>query len=139
MSKYRVWNKHSKGLTHKENFKGDLIEIKAGQYILMDYEDAVEFKGQYFPMKRDAMGQDDPTCWKMIFIEPDGNVTTPVVQEKFISHIDGKEFQSKAELNAYLKANYADAVYKDEALNAKIEEEVVLRKKPGPKPKEKTL
>lgn len=138
MAKYRVWNKHAKGFTHKEKFRDDWVEIKAGQYILMDYEDAVQFKGQYFPMKRDAMGQEDPMTWKMIFIEPDGDVTTPVITKKFVSHIDGKEFESQAMLDAYLKANFADSVFVDQALDEEIEKQVVLKKKPGPKAKEKT-
>jgi len=66
MSQWRVYNKHSMGMTHREKFRDEFIEIKAGEFILMDYEDAVQFKGQYFPMKKRPSGEDDPASWKMI-------------------------------------------------------------------------
>ena len=45
---WRVYNRHPLGYTHKEKFKGDVIEIKAGEFVLMDYFEANEFRGQYF-------------------------------------------------------------------------------------------
>ena len=145
MGQYRVWNKHAKGYTHREKFRDDLVEIPAGRYVLMDYEDAVLFKGQYFPLKRDAMGQEDPTTWKQIFIEPDDNVTSPIVSEKFVSHIDGKEFNTKAQLDSYLKANFAGQEFKDAALDEELSKiqsvkpEQTEKRRPGRPPKEKTL
>lgn len=139
--KWRVYNTHRDGLVHREKFKDDFLEIKAGEYILMDYEDAVQFKGQYFPMKMDAMGQQDPKSFKMIKIEPDGPVAVSNVVTKYVCHLDGKEFPTRAALDAYMK-QFEGQAYKDTELEeqikaAKVDEPVVQRRKPGPKPKEK--
>lgn len=127
--KAKVYNRHREGMTHKENFKGNLIEIKAGSFIVMDYEDAVDFKGQYFPMKLLPTGQPDPAGWKMIEVVPivDGEDETIT----YICNMDGKEFSSQAELDAYTKANYGDQVFKDDVLEETI-------KKRGRPAKDKT-
>ena len=52
---------------------------------------------------------------------------------KWISPIDGKVFVSEAEMNEYLKINFADQVFKDDALD----EEIVKKRGPGRPPKEK--
>lgn len=142
VGKWRVWNKHSHGFDHAEMFKGEMVRIPHNKYILMDYEDAVQFKGQYFPMKIAADGTHDPKGFKQLFIEPDGGVSVITKSEEFVSHMDGKKFSSKSELDAHLKANFAGQEFKDEALEeiiAKTEAVVAERKKPGPKPKEKSL
>lgn len=127
MAKWRVWNKHPEGMTHKEKFREELIEIPAGKYVLMDYEDAVQFRGQMTPMKRKPTGEPDPAGYKCIFLEKhDGEADT--VPTKFICHIDGREFPSQALLDAYVKQNYSDASFRDEA----IEEELAQTTKRGP-------
>ena len=132
MAKWRVWNKHPEGMTHREKFRGELVEIKAGSYVLMDYEDAVQFRGQFFPMKKLPTGEADPAGFKCIRLEPhDESQPAPDVK-KFISHIDGREFESQALLDAYLKENFADQVFKDDAL-----EEEIKKRGPGRPPKDK--
>lgn len=142
--KWRVYNRHPNGLTHKEKFRDDLIEIKAGEFVLMDYEDAVLFRGQFFPMKLDAMNQQTKESYKCIEIKPDGESTAPVLTTKtYVCHVDGKEFPSKAELEAYVEAKYGELeTVHDEALDAEIEKqaaETQTRRKPGRPPREKTL
>lgn len=130
MPQWRVWNMHPDGKTHKETFRGDMIEIPANQYVLMDYEDAYQFKGQYYPMKFDAMGQQDRNSFKVLKLEPhDGSAVT--VPTKFVCQMDGKSFDTKAELDAYTKANYADLAFKDEALEKTIEQTQPEIKKRG--------
>lgn len=109
---YRVYNKHSHGLTHTEMFKGDMITIPAGEYILMDYDDAVQFKSQHFPIKKDAMGQQTPESYKMIQIEAhiSKNVKSreTTKSKEFICPMDGKKFTSKVALDAYIEQNFKD-------------------------------
>lgn len=129
MGKYRVYNMHRDGLTHKEVFKGDLITIKAGDYVLMDYEDAVQFKGQFFPIKTDAMGQQTPESYKMIKIE--SHTEEPALSSKqevkvFVSPIDGKKFNTESELNAYIEANFGDA---PRVIDPELDKDIAEKKK----------
>ncbi len=137
MAKWRVWNMHSLGMTHKELFRGEKIEIPAGKYVLMDYEDAHQFKGQYVPMRKDAMEQQIPETWKMLKLEPHDDEEI-VPKTGWVCQMDGKTFNTKAELEAYTAANYKDMAFKDETLDAEIAK-VELKKKPGRPAKEKSL
>lgn len=138
MSMWRVYNEHPDKLTHKEKFRDELIEIKAGEFKLMDYEDAVLFKGQYFPMKMDATGVQDRTSYKVIRIAPDAEAVEAKkqVERVYVCHMDGKEFPSKEALEAYEKENYAHLVIKDESLDAELDR---TQKKQTVKLKEKSL
>lgn len=134
MAKWRVWNRHPDGLTHVEKFKDQTIEIRAGEYVLMDYEDAVQFRGQYFPMKRNAQGAPDPTGFKIIHLEPHGSAAeAKPAAEEFICHFDGRKFPTQKLLDQHLSENYADKTFVDE----KIEEEIKATKRGRPA-KEKT-
>lgn len=117
MAMCRVFNKHPDGLTHREKFREQMIEIPAGGYVEMDYEDAVLFKGQFFPMKTNADGTPSREGFKCILLEPVGKPEP--VAEKFISQIDGKEFATQAELSAHIK-QFQDLVVKDEALELEL-------------------
>lgn len=138
MAKWKVWNRHPNGLTHKEKFKEQSVEIKAGEYVLMDYEDAVQFRGQYFPMKKDAQGAPDPAGFKVIHLEKHEDSPEPAVVE-FVCHFDGAKFPTKALLDNYLTKNYADQTFNDDALDAEIQKEAAVKRGPGRPPKEKTL
>ena len=139
MAKWRIWNKHSLGFTHREKFKDDLIEIKAGAYITMDYEEAVQFKSQYFPMKKKPTGEDDPAGWKMLFLEPDG--ATQSAQQAsgdFICQMDGLKFPTQRSLDLHIEENYADRVFKDDVLEAQIKDEAAKKKTKATQGKEKS-
>lgn len=138
MAKWRVWNMHPTGLTHREMFRGDMVEIKAGSYVLMDYEDAYQFKGQFCPIKLDGMGQPDPVSFKVLKLEPHTENAKAEITQKFVCQRDGKVFNTKAELDAYTEANYKDDVFHDEALD-EIIEATAPKKQRGRPPKEKTL
>ena len=119
MAKAKVWNMHPLGYTHKEMFREEMIEIKANEFIVMDDEDAVLFKGQYFPMKFDAQDQQDPKSYKVIKVEPMKEAAVVADAEKYVSMIDGKEFTSQAELDAHLK-QFADQNFVDEEAEAEL-------------------
>lgn len=136
MAKWRVWNKHPNGFTHKEKFKEQLIEIKAGEYVLMDYEDAVQFRGQYFPMKKDAQGAPDPAGFKVIHLERHGEEA--VKPTEFVCHFDGKKFPTQILLDQHLTENYSDRTFKDDALEEEIKKEEKAKRSPGRPRAEKT-
>jgi len=126
MTKWRVYNVHPKGLTHKENFKGDLIEIRAGAYVLMDYDDAVQFKSQYFPIFMDAQDQQDVKSYKCLKLEADDKeIEAEPIKLMYVCHFDGKTFETKEMLEAYVNTEHADKMHRD----PEIEEE--LKKKKG--------
>lgn len=133
MPQWRVWNMHPEGKTHKESFRGDMIEIPAGKYVLMDYEDAYQFKGQYFPMKFNGDGFQEPSSFKVLKLEPhDGSSVS--VPTKFVCQMDGKVFESQAALDSYTRMNFADKTFKDDALEetlASTAPPAVAKKKPG--------
>jgi hypothetical protein len=121
MAKWRVYNVHPEGVTLKDKFRGEPVEIKAGDYVLMDYEDATMFKGNMIwgGIKLDAMSQQTADTKKMLRLQPHTEEDAIVTKEKFICQRDGKEFNSRAELDAYTKANFSEEVFKDDALEDK--------------------
>lgn len=139
MSKWRVWNRHPEGLTHKEKFREQLIEIKAGEYILMDYEDAVQFRGQYFPILKNAQGAPDPRGFKCIHLEPDGDAEMGVKigAKEFVCMKDGAKFPTQAMLDRHIEQNYKEEIVKDDALEEQIAKDGATRRGPG-RPKEKS-
>lgn len=121
MSKWRVYNRHPEGLTHKEKFRGDDIVIKAGDFHLMDYEDAIIFKGQYFPMAERGDGTQDPKTYKVIELKPDAESEIVFPEFNYVSPVDGKKFSSQSELDAYIKGNFSHLeTVKDTALDSEI-------------------
>lgn len=133
MKKWRVYNKHPLGYTHKEMFKGDMVEIKANEYVLMDYEDAVQFRGQYFPMLMTADDQPDPKGFKVIKIEPDDEAKEEVVElpvsQQFICQFDGKKFETQTQLDNYIQKNHSDKIFKDEMLEKELEKDKKIKGK----------
>lgn len=104
MAKVKVWNDNK--YPHTETFKGDKITIPAGGFIEMDYVEAVEFQGQFTPIKKLGTGADDPTGFKMIRVE---QPKEPVFKEDpNMVHATGKMLGSPAEVLAFAKA-YAAA------------------------------
>lgn len=137
MAMWRVWNKHPEGLTHKEKFREQVVEIKAGAYVLMDYEDAVQFRGQYFPMVKNAMGAPDPKGFKCIFLEPHGDAAAETGKaQEFVCMRDGAKFPTQAMLDRHIETNYKDEVVKDEALEEEIQRET--KRGPGRPAKDKS-
>lgn len=65
--KVKVWNKNVH--PHSEMFRGDMINIPAGEFVEMEFMDAVQFKGQMSRRLSDADGAQDPRSFKMIQIE----------------------------------------------------------------------
>jgi hypothetical protein len=138
MAKWKVWNRHPDGLMHREKFKDQLVEIPAGGFVVMDYEDAVQFRGQYFPMRKNAQGAPDPASFKVLTLERHELEAVADTPKEFVCHFDGAKFPSQSLLDAYLKQNFSEHVIKDEALEAAIEKEAQAKRGPGRPAKEKS-
>ena len=66
-AKVKVFNDNK--YEHRERYKGQNIIIPAGGFIEMDRDDAVQFKGQFFPPQRGGNGVQLPETFKKIRIE----------------------------------------------------------------------
>jgi hypothetical protein len=147
MPKVKVWNDNK--FEHVEKFKGEEVRILPGDFIEMDYIDAVDFRGQFAPMRMLGPNNPDPRGFKMIRVE---EPKEPIVKDdQNVFHATGKAFESRDDLIAfareYAKANAELAVVdpdlersrgpSNEELMQRIAalESQLSRSKPGPKPK----
>ena len=110
---------------HTEVFKEKTISIAPKSYVEMDYDDAIEFKCQFTPIKTDGEKNPLPSSFKMIRVVPVEAVETHV---PLVCHATGKVASSPAELalmNAehigLLEADSAKQVEKQAALEAENE------------------
>lgn len=107
MPQVKVWNDNVH--PYNEEFRDQKISIPPKGFIVMDKDEAETFQGTYAPMKKDGDGNDIPEGYKMIRIEAlSAEDLAPKESPKFTCMIDGKSFDTQAELNAHMKANYSD-------------------------------
>jgi hypothetical protein len=109
LGKARVWNDWTK--EHVEEFRGDTVRIPSKKYVVMDWQDAVQFRGQFTPIVRDGLGTDLKP--KMIRLERID--AAQAASDKFVCQMDGAEFQTQAQLDAHIAANYKEAMLDEEA------------------------
>lgn len=120
MSLARVWNDNVH--PHTEVFKEKTITIAPKSFVEMDYDDAVEFKSAFTPIKTDGELNPKPESFKMIRIEPvDG---APVTQVPLVCHATGKVAANHAEL-AKMNAEHIDQL--EEASAKQLEEQAALK------------
>lgn len=123
--KARVWNKHPLGYAYSQTFKGELINIPANKFIVMDYDDAVEFKSSFSPMRLTPENTHDPKGFKCIFVEEIGQGAEITDQpSQFVCHVNGKVFNTEKELTEYVKTNFSHLL----TVDAEGEEEVKRRR-----------
>ena len=130
MAKVRVWNDNV--YPYKETFKGDPLVIGSKSYIEMEEEDAVQFRGTFAPMVRDADGNDMPQGFKMIRIE---KITAEMLEAEAAPKVDPNvclvckyKAGSQADLDEHLKAAHSEQLVVDE------EAEAELKKRPRGRP-----
>ncbi len=146
MAKVKVWNDNIH--PHREKYQDEWIDIPAGGYIEMDWEDAMQFRGQFTGIK--LLGDDtpDPRGFKMIRVE---KPTEPIFKDMtLVCHANGEQAATKADLVLLLdKFSHLRSTEKVDVSATKdgpsyqellerlaaLEEQVAGRKKPGPKPK----
>lgn len=98
MALAKVWNDNV--YPHVEEFKSQKLEIPAGGFIEMDYDEAVMFKGQFKAPIIDGGGNHDPRGFKKLRIEAAPKVAT---YNPLMNPLTGKVCATKAELDAELK------------------------------------
>lgn len=74
--KVKVWNDNIYPFIG--NFRDQKIHIPAKEYIEMDHDQAVLFRGEFHPIERDADGQPLPRSYKMIRVEEFGHLAPEV-------------------------------------------------------------
>jgi hypothetical protein len=101
---------------HREKFRGDWVEIKAGGFIEMQRDDAVLFKGNFFPPKYEANGLQDPKSFKKLrLVNMESNVPEPPKAEQFICTACGFQAKNKIGLMSHIRHNHADQMIDEEA------------------------
>lgn len=109
MALSKVWNRNK--YEHREKFKGDEIVIPPGGYIEMEFEDAIQFKGQWTPMPPEDFVGDEAKYYKMIQVEwPKQHEEKP--NAHLVNHATGQTAASAEELKAML-SQFADRLVKD--------------------------
>lgn len=76
----KVWNDNT--LDFKQEYRGVNYHIPAGQYILMDEQEAYQFRGAYYPIIKDGAGQQTRESYKMIRIEMPNTTKKTVTPER---------------------------------------------------------
>jgi hypothetical protein len=127
MPQARVYNDNVH--PYRENFKGSNIEIPPGGFVVMDYEEALQFEYTGAPMIKNAGGQQCPTSFKRIRVVPLGAVELADVP--LVCHATGEKAHSPAELRKLEEQNahllHDEAKEQVQELKAKDEEIAALK------------
>lgn len=110
MGLVRVYNDNK--FPHREMFRDRQIEIEPGAYVVMDEGEAIQFRGQYTPIKTDGTGRHLPEYFKIIRLAPHSLQEVPKGPEpkKFVCQLDGREFDSQEALDQYVLDNHTDKI-----------------------------
>lgn len=79
----RLWNDNIHA--HKEMFNGEMYNISPKTFVIMEKEDAINFRGQYFPYFKDSGGLQDSKSYKMLRIEELAEDDTPLAPVEMIT------------------------------------------------------
>lgn len=115
MGKVRVWNDNTHAFTQK--FRGETVKIPSKKYVLMEYDDASTFVGEYYPMELDADGVQDPRSYKMLRIDKASNDEETIASNVLSSlrcNACGYESPNQKDLDTHIMANHAHQILKDE-------------------------
>lgn len=118
MAMVKVFNDNK--YPYKENFKGENIVIEPGKFITMDYYEAIEFRGTYSPIRRDANEQPMPTSFKMIRIDDTLDSVPEVKVDENKCLVCNYKAASKADLDEHMKLAHADQAVVDQEAEAEI-------------------
>jgi hypothetical protein len=109
MALVKVWNDNK--YPHVEKYQGRDIEIGPGDFIEMDYDDALQFQGKFKPPMINGQGH-DPRGFKKIRVE-----RPPVAKANpLMNHVTGQTAESSEELKAAM-AQYKHLQVKHEEEN----------------------
>lgn len=118
--KVRVWNDNTH--PYKETFKGDPVFIPSKSFIMMEEDEAFQFKGTYSPIVVDSDGNHKAEGFKMIRIErnSDENVAEVPKAPEFECMACGYQATSKADLTEHLKTHEHIVAAVDEVAEAEV-------------------
>ena len=97
MALVKVWNNNVHPFT--QEFKSRSITIPPQEYIEMDYEEAVEFKGKFSPIITDGDGNPLPESYKMLKVERPAQLAAV---PSLVNHATGQQAATADELRAML-------------------------------------
>lgn len=132
MSDFNVKLYNDNDLDHKERYKGAQIIIKAHDYIEMDYDEARQFMGQYFPYIKTKGGTQDPKSYKMLRIdEEDAQRIRDIKasnagdekEKVFVCQSCGNEFRTKKGLLKHIKSKHSSEMVDKEARDELLDDE----------------
>jgi hypothetical protein len=105
MPQVKIWNDNVH--TYNETFKGEKISIPPGKFIMMEYDEAIQFKGTFAPIKLDADGRPTPEGYKMIRVEEPG-AKAAVKAAPMGCHRCGYKASSAKDLSEHTDLEHAD-------------------------------
>lgn len=102
----KVWNDNK--LPFKQEFKDALIEIPAGKFIEMQWDEAIEFKSLYYPPAFRGDGTQKPESYKMIRIDgKPPHLAGEQVSERVCGSC-GDKFANDHDLDAHIDRHHLD-------------------------------
>ena len=108
----KVWNDND--WDHVEKFQGKSVTVPSKGYVMMEYYDAIVFRGQFTGIRKDKHNQPLLQYRKMIRIEEPKQGQVFNMRDNFVCQADGKKFSSQKELDQHIEANYKDQQITDE-------------------------
>lgn len=113
----KVWNDNI--YTFKQEWRENMIEIPAKSFVMMEEEDAYNFRGTYYPRKLDAGGTQVPQSYKMIRIEKGQNAPVMAVKTTIDCPACRQSFNSQMEYDKHaVNDHYAELDDREEAVAA---------------------
>lgn len=115
MSKVRVWNDNVHPFSQK--FHGEMIKIPPRKYVIMEYDEASTFVGEYYPISVDGDGVQLPESYKMLRIEKassdeDAIANTTLANMK--CHACGYESPNQKDLDTHIMTNHSHQIMKED-------------------------
>lgn len=118
MARAKVFNDNI--YPYNETFKGEKISIPVKGFIEMDYDEAIEFRGAFSSIERDATGTPKPSSYKMIRVEKIGGDDAAIVDtNKCVAC--GKAFAGQGELANHIFEQHPESMApesREEAISA---------------------
>lgn len=118
MALVKVWNDNVHDF--KQKFRGNDIHIKSKQYVEMERDDAILFRGEFSPIERDADGHPLATSYKMIRIEDPNPVDFGGKRDELGCIACKFKGQDKKSLMIHMIDTHSDDLLVDEEAEAEV-------------------
>jgi uncharacterized C2H2 Zn-finger protein len=94
-------------LPFQQEFEGEMIRLEPNEFKIMDHEKAVLFQKKYFPIQKDAGGQQKAESFKRIRVEMIGYAKAEELK-KFQCMACNKNFEGKKEYDDHINDFHID-------------------------------